>query len=122
MTHTHHWRILVGVILAVMVAAFVLPPLAPEPDLRENRKLAPAPSWPRDPAALGTLRTELDAYVADHFPARAQLIALFNYARLPFGVSGSPRVIVGKHGWLFYDDGGHLGAARGDPPLATADA
>lgn len=122
MTQPHHWRILVGAILAIMVAAFVLPPQAPEPDLRENRKLAPAPAWPRDLAALGTLRTDLDAYVADHFPARAQLIALFNYARLPFGVSGSPRVIIGKQGWLFYDDGSHLGAARGEPPLATADA
>lgn len=118
MNLTLHWRILVGTVLATMLAAFVLPPLFPEPDLKENRKLAPAPDLTR----LATLRAEVDAYVADHFPARAQLIALFNYARMPFGVSGSPRVIVGKDNWLFYDDGGHLGAARGDPPLSEEDA
>lgn len=122
MTLNLHWRILVGAVLAIMAAAFVLPPLAPAPDLKENRKLAPAPVWPADFAALKTLRAEVDAYVADHFPARAQLISLVNYARMPFGVSGSPRVIVGRDGWLFYDDGGHLGAARGDPALSDEDA
>lgn len=118
MNLTLHWRVLVGTVMATMLAAFVLPPLFPAPDLKENRKLAPAP----DLARLTTLRAEVDAYVADHFPARAQLIALFNYARMPFGVSGSPRVIVGRDGWLFYDDTSHLGAARGDPPLSDADA
>jgi hypothetical protein len=121
MSLTLHWRILVGAVLAVMVAAFVLPPLAPEPDLRENRKLAALPAWPGSFAELKAYREGLDAYVADHFPARAQLIATFNYIRLPFGISGSPRVIVGKDGWLFYDDGSHFGPARGDPAIAEAD-
>lgn len=119
---TLHWRILVGAVLATMVAAFVLPPLLPAPDLKENRKLASAPPWPTRLEGFKTLRADVDAYVADRFPARAQLIALFNYVRIPFGVSGSPRVIVGRDGWLFYDDGGHLGAARGDPGLTDADA
>lgn len=126
MSLTLHWRILVGAIAAVMVAAFVLPPLAPEPDLRENRKLAALPAPPEASLegleGLEAYRKGLDAYVADHFPARAQLIAIFNYLRLPFGVSGSPRVIIGREGWLFYDDGSHLGAARGEPPLTDEDA
>ena len=38
-----------------------------------------------------------------------------------FGVSGSDRVIVGRDGWLFYDDDTHLGSARNTPPMSGAE-
>ena len=64
----------------------------------------------------------MDGYVADHFPARPYLIGGLNALRLVFGISGSERVIVGRDGWLFYDDGGHFASARNDPAMTTAEA
>ncbi|THD62707.1 hypothetical protein [Phenylobacterium sp.] len=117
-----HWRLLVGTILVLMAAAWLAPLVARPPELRENRPLAPAPAWPRRPEDLAALRKAADAYVADHFPARPYLIAALNRARMAAGVSGSGRVIVGRDGWLFFDNGSHLGEARGDPPLSAAEA
>ncbi|MBW8813774.1 MAG: hypothetical protein JF588_10145 [Caulobacterales bacterium] len=106
---------------AVVAGAFALPWLAPPPDLDENRALAPAPDIRRI-ADLTAFRHAADAYVADHFPPRIYLIAALNRLRLLIGVSGSPRVVVGHKGWLFSDDGSHLGAGRGAPPLTDAQA
>ncbi|MCR5873970.1 hypothetical protein LRS10_07175 [Phenylobacterium sp. J426] len=92
------------------------------PDLDENRTLAQAPVLPRTPAGLEAFRTAADAWVADRFPARPHLIGALNLAKMKLGVSGSPRVIVGRDGWLFYDDTTHLGPARGLPPLTDAEA
>ena len=57
--------------------------------------------------------------MADHFPIRPQLIGWLNRPRMLVGVSGSKRVIIGRDGWLFFDDDTHLGAARGDPPMSS---
>ncbi|MFN3512981.1 MAG: alginate O-acetyltransferase AlgX-related protein [Phenylobacterium sp.] len=122
MTPAAHWRTLVAATVLLMAAAMILPRFLPEPDLRENRTLAPAPTLPRSLAGLDAFRAEADAYVADHFPPRSRLIAAFNYLRLPFRVSGSERVIVGREGWLYYNDGSHMGPARGLPPLAPEEA
>lgn len=112
-----HWRILIGATIMLILAAFLVPGRLPPPDLNENRVLAEAPKPPRGLKDLGAYRTGLDAYVADHFPARAQLISLINYLRIPLQVTGSKRVIVGRDGWLFYNDDTLLGGARGDPRL-----
>ena len=45
------------------------------------------------------------------------LIGLLSRLRMLVGVSGSPRVIIGRDGWLFFDDDTHLGPARNDPPM-----
>jgi hypothetical protein len=103
---------------ALLAAAFILPHVLPPPQMEENRTLADAPSPPGSLNELDSFRTATDAYVADHFPARGLLISALNRARLWIGVSGSSRVIVGRDGWLFSDDGTHLGAARGALPLA----
>ncbi|MDP3749244.1 MAG: hypothetical protein Q8Q88_19585 [Phenylobacterium sp.] len=116
-----HWRVLTASVAAILIAAFVVPPWLPAPDLKENRTLASAPAWPTHPGDFDRFRAGVDTYVADRFPARAHLIAAFNYARLPFQVTGSSRVIVGRSGWLFYDDGSHLGSARGDPALTAGE-
>jgi hypothetical protein len=112
-----HWRLLIGTILVLMAAAWLAPLVVRPPDIQENRVLAAAPAWPRSLGAVQAFRKAADPYVADHFPARPHLIGLLNRARMLVGVSGSNRVIIGRHGWLFFDDDTHLGAARGDPPM-----
>lgn len=117
-----HWGRLIGASVAVLAAAFVVPAFVRPPDLVENRRLAEAPPPPTGLADLTAYRRAVDAYVADRFPPRALLIGGLNRLRLAFGVSGSDRVIVGRNGWLFHDDGTHLGTARGVPPLTDAQA
>lgn len=121
-----HWRLLVATILVLMATAplagsirrGLLPHWLRAPGITENRVLAPRPVWPRGLADLHAFRKSADPYVADHFPLRPYLIGALNRLRMMAGVSGSSRVIVGRDGWLFYDDDTHLGGARGDPPLA----
>ncbi len=84
----------------------------PAPELVENRRLA---AWP-EPALLtrnfAEWRHGVDAWVADNFPARRHMISALNYVRWRLGYSGTARVVVGKDGWLFYDDGSHLAQVR----------
>ena len=112
-----HWGLLIGTILVLMAAAWLAPRWVPAPSIQENRVLAAAPAWPRRLEDIKTFRQGADAYVADHFPIRTYLIAVLNRVRMMVGVSGSSRVIVGRNGWLFFDNDSHMGAARGDPPM-----
>ena len=112
-----HWRLLVSTIVILMAAAFVVPRFVRPPDIQENRVLAERPAWPKRLQDIAAFRKAADPYVADRFPIRPYLIGLLNRARMLLGVSGSPRVIVGRQGWLFFDDGTHLGSARADPPM-----
>lgn len=113
-----HWRLLVATILALIAAAWVIPRVVAAPDIQENRVLAKAPAWPHHLRDIRQFRKDADAYVADNFPIRRHLIGVLNRVRMLVGVSGSNRVIIGRDGWLFYDDDSHLGAARNDPPMA----
>lgn len=112
-------RALVAGAAVLVAAAFALPGFLPRPDLREGRKLAPLPQLS---AGLADLRKQTDAYVADNFPARRHLIALLNYARFRLGVSGSDKVLIGREGWLFYNDGSLLASARGVSRLSETEA
>jgi hypothetical protein len=116
-----HWRLLIGVILTLMAAAFLAPMAIPAPRLQENRVLAQAPSLPTGLGKIRSFVKATDAYVADRFPARPHLMALLNRARLLARVSGSSRVLVGRDGWLFYNDDSFLGVTRDDPPMAHED-
>jgi hypothetical protein len=115
----HHWRLLIGTILVLVAAAWLAPRFVPPPDIQENRVLAAKPAWPKGPGDLDAFRKQTDAYIADHFPSRPHLIGGLNRLRMLLGVSGSNRVIIGRDGWLFFDDDTHMGAARGDPPMAS---
>jgi hypothetical protein len=117
-----HWRLLVGTVLVLMAAAWLAPRWVKAPDIQENRVLAAQPAWPRHLSEAQAFREAADPYVADHFPVRPYLIGLLNRLRMLVGVSGSNRVIVGRQGWLFFDDGTHLGASRGDPPILGSEA
>jgi hypothetical protein len=112
-----HWRLLIGTVLVLMAAAWLAPRFVRAPAIQENRVLAPRPAWPRHLGEARGFRKAADAYVADHFPARRHLIGALNRLRMLVGVSGSNRVIIGRDGWLFFDDDTHLGASRGDPPM-----
>jgi hypothetical protein len=112
-----HWRLLLGTVLVLMAAAWLAPRWIPAPHIQENRVLAPVPARPSVARGFRVFRRAADAYVADHFPVRPHLIGLLNRLRMMARVSGSKRVIVGRDGWLFYDDDTHLGSARGDPPM-----
>ncbi len=117
-----HWAGLMGASAAVIAAGFLAPKLAPAPDIAENRLLAEPPKLQASWAGLREFPTAADAWVADHFPARPYLIAGLNFLRAKVGVSGSDKVIVGRRGWLFFDNGTHLGSARNDPPYTDAQA
>jgi len=104
-----------------MAAAFLAPRWAPAPQLVENRVLAAAPPLPTRLSEARAFRKAVDAYVADNFPIRPHLIGTLNRLRMLVGVSGSERVIVGREGWLFFDNGSHLGSVRNDPPLGPSD-
>ena len=114
-----HWRLLIATILVMLAAAWIAPHYVRPPDIQENRVLAAKPEWPKRLQDLDDFRKAADAYVADHFPARPYLIGGLNRLRMLLGVGGSNRVIIGRQGWLFYDDDTHLGAARGDPPMTA---
>lgn len=112
-------RALIAGVVALTIAAFVLPAFLPRPDLREGRELAPLPVLSTD---ISEMRAQSDAYVADNFPARRLLISTLNWARLGLGVSGSEKVLIGRNGWLFYNDGSLLGHSRGIVRLTEAEA
>jgi hypothetical protein len=111
-----HWRLLTGLIVALVATAWLAPRWIPAPDLEENRVLAARPDWPKRLRDLSAFCRTAEAYVADHFPSRPHLIGVLNRLRMLFGVSGADNVIVGRHGWLFFDDASHFGPARGAPP------
>lgn len=112
-----HWQALIGTILVLLAGAFLAPFFIPEPGIAENRVLAQRPDLPQHLSQISGFMEGADAYVADQFPARPYLIAGLNRLRMLVGVSGSDTVLVGKEGWLFYDNGTHLGAARNETPM-----
>jgi len=73
--------------------------------IKENRRLAPPPHFElRSPLAF--LR-KTEAYFNDHFGLRTQLLQ--SHSRLVlqlFRASSSPKVIIGRQGWLYLAHGG----------------
>ena len=117
-------------LIALFLLALVLPAvlLRPDPEAAaaEKRSLAPAPVLPRSLDDLVTFPRSFDAWFADHFGFRQALIKA--HSRVSFFVlrtSPSPKIILGKNGWLFYDgkaarDGDTIADFRGVPPLSFA--
>lgn len=94
--------------VAVFVVALWLPlvgaglrwgVLTPE---QESRRLAPFPSPPSSLRELRSLPGAFAAYLQDNFGFRGTLIRSQAFVRVKLlGVSTSPRVMLGKDGWLF---------------------
>jgi alginate O-acetyltransferase complex protein AlgJ len=98
------------IILAPQAFRFVpLPPVA----LTENRVLASPPKLPTDFPSLHTFFQKLNDYLQDSFPLRGQAIGGLNFVRYLAGYSSLSKVVAGKDGWLFYDDGSHMAQGRG---------
>jgi alginate O-acetyltransferase complex protein AlgJ len=107
------WLLIIGVlIIQLLLLTFNRFPNIKNPDLSENRVLATFPAMPHTFGELEKFRVGLDLYIGDNFPTRRNLIAGLNFIRYQLGYSGTSRVIVGKDGWLFYDDGSHLSQIR----------
>ena len=108
------WRslLLAAAVLAIQLGMFFPGRLIAEPQFNEKRVLAGWPVWPSNPEKWRALPKAVDAWVQDHFPARTRLIAGLNWLRYKAGDSGVRSVIVGRHGWLFHDDGSHLGMSN----------
>jgi hypothetical protein len=76
--------------------------IAPKSRLVEKRKLARKPDFRFD--AISLYPRHYTPFYNDHFTLRSQLIFWNNLLKLKlFGVSAVPKVLVGKHGWLFMD-------------------
>ena len=72
-----------------------------EAAVTENRSLAPAPEWKPTRKFPG----QFEAFFNDHFGFRQALIRGLAFAEVRWlRVSASAKVILGKHGWLFYTD------------------
>jgi alginate O-acetyltransferase complex protein AlgJ len=73
--------------------------------LAENRRLASRPELKLDPTALAEFPARFEAYFNDQFGFRRLLIQWQNLIKVAvLGVSPSPKVILGKNGWLYYGD------------------
>ncbi len=77
---------------------------SPHIDATEKRTAVP---WPGRPASADEWRSfprNVEAWFADRFLFRSELIRGHGYLSFfGLGVSPSPRVIIGKDGWLFLD-------------------
>lgn len=89
----------------------------------EKRSLAPFPKLELSRAAVEAFPQAFDAYFKDRFGLRNRLIRLHNSILVGLGVSPTPRVTLGKQGWLYYQ--GHepnkedpLSDFRGTRPLS----
>jgi len=95
--------------------------LFPAPPGTENRRLATLPKWPESLRDLQSFTRGIDAFVKDYFPARRRLIGGLNWLRYWVVDSGVSSVLVGRQGWLYLDNGTHLGMVGALPRKGEID-
>ena len=86
----------------------------------EKRSLAPFPQRPGTIKELTAFPSAFEKWFDDHFGCRRRLVQAYHLMSLALGASGSPRVLLGKDGWLFYTDpkdGNNLADYRRTDPL-----
>lgn len=113
-----NWKILIFSIVIIIIAfdLFFLFKLE-VPALQENRILSTRPALPVSLKEWQSYSGKLDSYVNDNFPPRAHLIGYTNFIRYLLGYSGSPKVFIGKDGWMFYNNGTNMALAAGEQSL-----
>lgn len=96
----------------VLIGLLTLPALAmPFAPLRidskeENRRLAPVPAWPASMADWRHAPRDIDAFLADHFGFREDMVRAANDTlRAAGGEAGSRAAVEGKDGWMFLTEG-----------------
>jgi len=73
--------------------------------LQENRTLATRPELKLERTPLAEFPAKFETYFNDQFGFRRRLIHWLNVGRVfGLGVSSSPKVVLGREGWLFYGD------------------
>ena len=88
--------------------------------LEENRTLSSFPELSWHGAQLAALPAKLDLYFNDNFGFRKRLIYWLNLTKVrALAVSPSPKVVLGRSGWLFYGDS-DIPYFRAVNPLSTA--
>lgn len=96
------------VVVVVAFAAIICAPMAFQLsehkgiELVEKRTLASLPVRPNTLDAWAAFPAAADQYFGDRFGLRGELISTNSYLHYLLGISASPRVLVGSHGWLFY--------------------
>jgi hypothetical protein len=117
--------VFMAMIMAPMAAMWFRPGTEKFTDESEKRTLASAPSRPRSWNEAVRWPDEAEAFLRDRFGFRTTLIRW--HSRLLYSVfrtSSSPKVVVGRDGWLYYnggpEDGRPIVDYRGAEPLSPA--
>jgi hypothetical protein len=88
----------------------------------ERRTLAPFPSVSTSWSGLKQFLPAIDAWFADHFAFRQNLVEWYGISRyLWMGMSPTPAVGVGPRGWMFYVDDGGLEDFTNESPLSEVE-
>ncbi len=96
--------ILFGIVILLPLATRIIPGIEPRSAVRENRKPVARPVLRKE--AIKAFPAAYEAFFNDEFGYRDYLIHLNNLVRYElFNVSGVPRVLAGREGWLFYTGG-----------------
>ena len=90
-----------------LVALLLVIPLALFPFVKsssaEKRELAPFPALWTEGAFNTAFFSQLDTYLADHFPGRSVLISLNNaFKAQVFATSDEEKILVGQEDWLYF--------------------
>jgi alginate O-acetyltransferase complex protein AlgJ len=98
-----------GVLVFIFIAIIYFPlinrvfPLSGQSSLLEKRKMAAKPEFRWD--RMSQYLKEFTPYFNDYFTFRSSLIFLNNLLKVKFfRVSPTPKVLIGKNGWLFFDN------------------
>lgn len=112
-------QMLIGAFLVSLFLPLAFMPDKPDP-MTEKRALAPFPSKPRKAKELVAFPSAFERWFDDHFGWRHRLVQAYHLMALAVGSSGTPRVLLGKDGWLYYtdpNDGNNLEDYRRTDPL-----
>ena len=96
------WAPLLWALLSVPLAIMLL---APDPAMVDRREMRPLATWPTLSDGHGgwkRIPARIDAYLADHFGLRGQMLALEALITQRLLRNGNPEVLIGHQGWLFY--------------------
>lgn len=90
--------IFILLVYSLSVAFIALPKQAQS--VNEKRVLAEAPNFTWDNLKSGKFTSDLDTYLADHFPLRDTFVGINAYANLALGQNGDSGIYKGKDGYL----------------------
>ena len=109
-------RIGIALFFALLWLPLVVALIEPDPKISvsEQRDLTELPELRMDAASLAAFPRALDAYYDDHLGLRDDMIRAWAWLNIELlGVSPSPKLVVGKQGWLFFGDDEAVAQYRG---------